>query len=155
MLRSPSGGTVVWVSALVRASPSKCASRLMFRNMPAILELTLRSASQHKCHMPGPSQFSDRDRMPRGEYPLLDHSTQVPTLAIRLQRSSGQRETNMGHHTIPSALFRLWIYQVETMYGTARRMREIASAIVDCPIPFHGNRKERTRDPFVITGRLP
>ena len=34
-------------------------------------------------------------------------------------------------------------------------MREIASAIVDCPIPFHGNRKERTSDPFVITGRLP
>src|ERR1700738_2920663 len=41
---------------------------------------------------PGPSQFSDRDRMPRGEYPLLDHSTQVPTLAIRLQRSSGRSE---------------------------------------------------------------
>jgi hypothetical protein len=29
------------------------------------------------------------------------------------------------------------------MYGTAGRMREIASAIIDCPIPFHGNRKER------------
>src|ERR1700738_3284319 len=107
MLRSPSGGvfTVVWFSALVRASPSKYASRLMFRNMPAILELTLRNASQHKCHNARTEPIFCRDRMPRGEYPLLDHSTQVPTLAIRLHRSSGRSERLMRVTTRSQARF--------------------------------------------------
>jgi hypothetical protein len=54
---------------------------------------------------PGPSQFSDRDRMPRGEYPLLDHSTRVPTLATGLQRSSGRSERLMRVTTGSQARF--------------------------------------------------
>ena len=70
-----------------------------------------------------------------------------------LHRSSGRSERLIRVTTGSQARFSACGYTKSKQ--CMEPMGEIASAIVDCPISFHGNRKERTSDPFVITGRLP
>ena len=87
--------------------------------------------------------FLERRHLRRGQTALA-----YPVLESALQRP--KRKADSRDNRVPGPLLFLWICKIKTMNRSATAAREVASAVMNQSVPFHGNGKERAGHSLVI-----